>query len=111
MRTWLPDMSGVRAEHRITPEAERELDSIWLYTSETWVHQQANGDTVDLIDTFSQLAHNPKPGMSGENIRRGYCRYRVGRHLVYYRMSDFKIAIVRVSHKRMLQTRHLQGAA
>ncbi len=104
-------MPGVRAEYRLNPEAERDLEFIWLYTSEAWGHEQANGYTDDLADAFSQLAHNPKLGMSCEDIRRGYRRFRVGRHVVYYRTSDFGIAVVRVLHERMLQTRHLQGAA
>ena len=101
-------MPGVRSEYRLTPEAERDLESIWLYTSEAWGHEQANRYTDDLADAFSQLAHNPNNpelGMSCEDIRRGYRRLRVGRHVVYYRMSDFGIAVVRVLHERMLQTR------
>lgn len=103
-------MPGVRAEYRLNPEAERDLESIWLHTSEAWGHEQANGYADDLADAFSQLAHKPKPGMSCEDIRRGYRRFRVGRHVFYCRTSDFGIAVVAVLHERMLQTRHLQGA-
>jgi len=105
-------MPGVRIEYRLNPEAKRDLEPIGSHTSsEAWGHEQANGYADDLADAFSQLAHKPKPGMSCEDIRRGCRRFRVGRHVVYYRTSDFGIAVVPVLHERMLQTRHLQGAA
>jgi len=103
-------MPSVRTEYRLTPGAERDLEFIWLDTSEASGREQANGYTDDLANAFSQPAHNPKLGMRCEDIRRGYRRLRVGRHVVYYRMSNFGIAVVRVLDKRMLQTRHLQGA-
>ena len=95
------------AEYRLTPEARRDLEAIWLYTLEEWGLEQANRYTDELADGFAQLAVGPQPGTACDHIRTGYRRSRVGRHVVYYRTTDFGIAVVRILHDRMLPTRHL----
>ena len=95
------------AEYRLTPEAKRDLEAIWLYTLEEWGLEQANRYTDELTDVFAQLAAGPQLGTACDHIRTGYRRRRVGRHMVYYRMTDYGIAVVRILHDRMLPTRHV----
>ncbi len=95
------------AEYRLAPEARRDLEAIWLYTLEEWGLEQANRYTDELTDVFTQLAVGPQLGTACDHIRTGYRRSRVGRHVVYYRMTDYGIAVVRILHDRMLPTRHL----
>ena len=68
------------AEYRLSPEAERDLESIWLYTLEEWGVDQANIYADALIAAFAQLAGNPQIGTPCEHIREGYRRKSVGRH-------------------------------
>ena len=95
------------AEYRLAPEARRDLEGIWLYTLEEWGLEQANHYTDELTDGFAQLAVGPQLGTACGHIRTGYRRSRVGRHVVYYRTTDYGIAVVRILHDRMLPTRHL----
>ena len=95
------------AECRLTPEAKRDLEAIWLYTLEEWGLEQANRYTDELTDVFAQLAVGPQLGTACDHIRTGYRRSRVGRHVVYYHMTDYGIAVVRILHDRMLPTLHL----
>ena len=101
-------MPGKSAEYRLAPEAKRDLEAIWLYTLEEWGLEQANRYTDKLTDVFAQLVVGPQLGTACDHIRTGYRRRRVGRHVVYYRMTDYGIAVVRILHDRMLPTRHLQ---
>ena len=101
-------MPGKSAEYRLAPEAKRDLEAIWLYTLEEWGLEQANRYTDELTDVFAQLAFGPQLETACDHIRTGYRRRRVGRHVVYYRMTDYGIAVVRILHDRMLPTRHLQ---
>ena len=101
-------MPGKSAEYRLAPEAKRDLEAIWLYTLEEWGLEQANRYTDELTDVFAQLAVGPQLGTACDHIRTGYRRRRVGRHVVYYRMTDYGISVVRILHDRMLPTRHLQ---
>ena len=95
------------AEYRLAPEAKRDLEAIWLYTLEEWGLKQANRYTDELTDAFAQLAVSPQRGTACDHIRKGYSRSRVGRHVVYYRITDYGIAVIRILHDRMLPMRHL----
>ena len=45
--------------------------------------------------------------MNCENIRTGYRKHPVIRHVIYYRETDYGIEVIRVLHDRMLATRYL----
>ncbi|MFT5131909.1 MAG: toxin ParE1/3/4 [Gammaproteobacteria bacterium] len=95
------------AEYRLTPEAERDMETIWLYTLEEWGLKQANRYTDELAEAFAQLGASPKMGTPCDHIRKGYRRSRIGRHAIYFRLTHYGIAVIRVLHDRMLSTRHL----
>ncbi|MRV75366.1 hypothetical protein GJ700_26975 [Duganella sp. FT92W] len=40
-------------------------------------------------------------------IRSGYRRSRVERHMIYFRVTDYGIAVVRILHERMDASRHI----
>jgi toxin ParE1/3/4 len=95
------------AEYRLAPEAERDLEAIWLYTFEEWGVEQAHLYTDELAEAFTQLATSPEIAVSCDQIRKGYRRIRVGRHVIYFRLAEYGIVVVRVLHDRMLPARHL----
>ena len=95
------------AEYRLTPEAARDMETIWLYTFKEWGLEQANRYTDKLTEAFSQLAENPKIATPCDRIHIGYRRNQVGRHAIYFRQTDYGIVVVRVLHDRMLSTLHL----
>ena len=100
-------MPAKAAEYRLAPEANRDMETIWLHTLEIWGLEQANRYTDELTEAFGQLAAAPNMATPCDHIRKGYRRSRVGRHAVYFRVTDYGIAVVRVLHDRMLSTRHL----
>ena len=53
-------MPAKYAEYWLTPEAELDMEAIWLYTLEEWGLEQANRYTDELTEAFGQLATNPK---------------------------------------------------
>jgi toxin ParE1/3/4 len=61
------------------------------------------GDEPEKIDrTFYELTDRPEKGSRCDEIRRGYRKYRIGKHLIYYRMTErCHIEIVRVLHGSM----------
>ncbi len=94
-------------EYRLTPAAERDLENIWLYTRQQWSTEQADRYTAILANAFADLAQTPKTAPSCDHIRRGYRRRSVERHMIYFRVTDYGIAIVRVLHDRMDAPRRL----
>ena len=95
------------AEYRLTPAAERDLESVWSYTTRQWGVEQADRYIDRLTAAFVELAGAPQMAPSCAHIRSGYRRWCVERHMIYFRMPDFGIAVVRVLHDRMDALRHL----
>ena len=88
---------------KISKEAEKDLEKIWLYTFETWSLEQADYYYDLLIDEIEYLAENPKNGMDFSQIRKGYFRSRVKSHFIFYRVSikSDEIEIMRILHQQM----------
>lgn len=95
------------AEYRLTPAAECDLESIWTYTIQRWGVEQANRYTDILTTAFAELAQSPKTAQACDQIRPGYRRRSVERHTIYFRITAYGIAIIRILHNRMDALRHL----
>ena len=89
------------AEYRLTPAAERDLERIWTDTLRRWGREQANRYTDALTAVFAELAKFPKTAPACDQIRPGYRRRSVERHLVYFCITTYGIAIKRILHDRM----------
>jgi toxin ParE1/3/4 len=68
---------------------------------------QADSYLDVLVNAFVELAHSPKIAPGCDHIRDGYRRHSVDRHVIYFRVTDCDIAIIRVLHERMDVPRHL----
>ena len=104
---WRVSMTTSLPEYRLTPKAKEDLEEIWLYMLETWGVEQANHYIEKLTDTFAALAKEPMRAMTCDHIRQGYRWSPSGRHVIYFRPTDYGIAVIRVLHERMLPERHL----
>ena len=82
------------------------MEAVWLYSLTEWGAGQTDRYIDDLTAVFRFLADSPKAGKPSENIRAGYRKYPVIRHVIYYRETGYGIEIMRVLHDRMLATRH-----
>lgn len=95
------------AEYRLTPAAERDLEAIWAYTQKQWGAEQANRYIDILTEAFAELAQFPKIAPACDHIRLGYRSRNIERHMLYFRITTYGIAIVRILHDRMDAPRHL----
>lgn len=95
------------AEYRLTPAAEGDLESIWAYTARQWGVEQADRYIDFLTAAFAELANSPQTAPACNHIRPGYLRWGVERHMIYFRVTDYGIAVIRVLHDRMDAPRHL----
>lgn len=90
------------ATFTLSLQAKTDLLSIGRYTQKTWGKIQRNRYLHLLDDSFQRLAQTPEIGQRCDDIRAGYWKYRVGRHLIFFRKkSDAAIEIVRILHGRM----------
>ncbi|TMU83109.1 type II toxin-antitoxin system RelE/ParE family toxin [Pseudomonas fluorescens] len=95
------------AEYRLTPAAEGDLEAIWSYTAQQWGLDQANRYIDMITAAFEQLAERPKTALACDAIRPGYRRCSVERHMIYFRITAYGIAIIRVLHDRREAQRNL----
>jgi toxin ParE1/3/4 len=99
-------MPGKRRVCLLSPRAEADLEEIWLYTYKNWSIEQADGYHAAIVDAFDGLATSRKTGRVVD-IRDGYFKYAVVSHLVFYRLTERELIVVRVLHQRMDVGRHL----
>ena len=95
------------AEFRLSPAAESDLENIWRYTALRWSVEQANRYIDLMTRTFAELSEQPKAAIACDDIRPGYRRRNVERHMIYFRVTAYGIAVFRILHDRMDGQRHL----
>ncbi|GAA2087861.1 MULTISPECIES: type II toxin-antitoxin system RelE/ParE family toxin [Brevibacterium] len=94
-------------EYRLTPAAKRDISSIWDFTQERWDAHQAETYVTDIRSAIERIAAQPDRGRACDEIRRGYRRYSIGSHLLFYVENGNYIDIIRILHQRMDPSRHL----
>ena len=81
--------------------AEKDLINIWLYSYENWGEPQADKYHDQLDAAFTLIAENPAIGAACDDVREGYRKYTVNRHLIMYRTSKTTLYIIRVLGEEM----------
>lgn len=91
----------------LTPRARADLDEIWDYTADRWGPEQAETYTRQLWKHIQTVADKPALGRECGEVRAGYRQYPSGSHVLFYRLIDAGIDIVRILHERMDYERHI----
>ena len=87
------------------PEAENDLDEIWLYIAQD--NPQSADRFLDHInEKINGLAAFPKMGVSRDDIKEGLRVFPVGNYLIFYFPLADGVDIVRVLHGSMEAERH-----
>ena len=96
--------------YKISIEAEKDLEKIWLYTLENWSIEQADYYFDLIMNEIEYLAENPKFGQDFGEVRKGYFRSRVKSHFIFYRINlkNNYIEIIRILHQQMDVDSHLK---
>lgn len=100
-------MSKAKYRYAISHAAEADLDDIWLYTSQQWSVEQADTYYKQLIDTIEALAERRLVWQKADHILPGYFKYQSNAHIIFFKLADDYIDIVRILHGRMDIQAHL----
>lgn len=95
------------AEYRLSPAAQGDLDGVFDYAVRQWGLEQAVRYTQMIERTCAMLADAPEQAPDCGYIRAGYRRAAVERHVIYFRVENYGIAVIRILHARMDAPRHL----
>ncbi len=90
-----------------TQLAENNLIDIWLYSFAEWGESLADEYLDQLDKGMCSLLANPEIGMDCNYVREGYRRFQINKHLVFYRVKNTEIEIIRVLHESMDIDSHL----
>jgi toxin ParE1/3/4 len=67
-----------------------------------WSESQADDYYELLIKTCKELSQNPAIGKNYDEIAKEIFWFRVGRHIIFYRVSKpEEIEVIRILHERM----------
>ena len=85
----------------ISKKAIADLEEIWLYTVEKWSMQQADRYYNLIFEEINYISRNSTSGKSMEHVRKGYRVSKVKSHLIFYRVINEQIEVIRILHERM----------
>lgn len=98
-----------KTQYRISQEAIKDLNKIWVYTFHKWSKEQADRYYDLIIAEMEFIADHVMAGKSAEQIRHNYRISKVKSHLIFYRkLENDMVEIVRILHQRMDTKKHLK---
>lgn len=85
----------------ISKKAVSDLEGIWLYTAQNWSVNQADRYYKLVFDEIDFICKNMKADKSMEHVRKGYRASKVKSHLIFYRIQNNTVEVIRILHERM----------
>jgi toxin ParE1/3/4 len=86
---------------RLTAKAVEDMKAIGRFTERKWGREQRNRYLAMLDSSFDTITHQPGIGPVCDYVRKGYRKYHVGRHLIFYRQKNEGVEIIRILHDSM----------
>jgi len=93
-------MSGKNLTFRLSPLAESDLEEIWFYTFQQWSVEQADDYHRGIIKAIDGLAAG-RHVWQKSNVRAGYWKYPVGKHVIFFRSQEGFLDVIRILHEKM----------
>ena len=82
-------------EFRLSPEAEAQLDSIWLHIAQRSSSvDTANRAIDDITDRFWLLSRNPYMGRRRDDLALGLRSFPAGDYLIIHRIQSGGVLLV-----------------
>ena len=92
---------------RLSPAAQSDVAEIWDYTVEKWGPDQAEAYMRRIKMAVLAIATDSCLGRSCNEIGSGYWKYLVGSHVLFYKVGQDGIDVIRILHSQMDFERHL----
>ena len=89
-------------KYRISKQAIKDLNAIWIYTLNKWSKEQADRYYDLIIGEIEFISDNFLTGKSAEQTRKYYRVTKIKSHLIFYRKIENDIVeVARILHQRM----------
>lgn len=87
--------------YAISKKAVSDLEEIWLYTVEKWSVDQADRYYNLIFYEIYYICKNRNAGKPMEHVRKGYRASKVKSHLIFYRIRNNTVEVIRILHEQM----------
>lgn len=78
--------------------ADKDLEDIFDYTFDEFGFEQAEKYLLEIEEIFQNLIANPQIGKKRDEIKQDLYSFPKDNHIIFYRILDNHIRIVRVLH-------------
>lgn len=82
----------------LSEAADEDLEDIFNFTLNKFGFAQAEKYLLEIDDIFQNLIKNPELGKSRNEIKKGLYSFPKDNHVIFYRILEDHIRIVRVLH-------------
>ncbi len=82
----------------LSEAADKDLEDIFDYTLDHFGFDQAEKYLLEIEEVFQILAVHPESGKTRNEIKEGLYSFPKDNHIIFYRILDKYIRIVRVLH-------------
>jgi toxin ParE1/3/4 len=82
--------------HRLSPEAEADLDGLWYYVATNGSTDIADRLADSITARFLLLGTHPRAGRHRDDLRPGVRVFPVGEYVIVYRVDGNDVLIQRV---------------
>jgi toxin ParE1/3/4 len=112
MSAW-GDPSKMRSSRKLefTEEAEADFRSLLQYTYATWGVEQRDLYADRIMSAIEELLSHPERGSVRIDLAPDLRNHRAGQHVIFYRIYERSIRIVRILHAKMDPAAHLHGSS
>ena len=94
--------------YELTKEADADLEDIFDYTEKSQSRNQAIVYLSNIEDLFFQLCKQPNLGRTRKEIKEGIFSIAFQKHIIFYKIIENKLLIIRVLHERRDMPKNLK---
>jgi len=93
----------------LTQSAVHDLENIRDYSLSNWGQKRSDDYMDEFEKLFYLLLDNPCSGKSRADIKPGYRSLSIDKHVVFYRITEHTLEVLRILHGNMDTAQHLTG--
>lgn len=91
-----------------SPKAKQDLNDIWDYSLENWGLVKAESYLRDISAKLNLVSDNLEVSQHIDYVREGYRKVVVNSHVVFFKVNDDRIEVIRILNHKMDFDRHLK---
>jgi toxin ParE1/3/4 len=91
----------------LSPQAKAGLSAIWDYSLAEWGVDQAEKYVRELWTVLQAQVLGASTSVDIGDVRRGYRKVRSGFHVIFFKLTEDGLDVIRILHQRMDFERHL----